>query len=311
MTAYIIRRLLYVFPLVLGVTLLVFLIFDSGMFGDPVVTMTGKHATPEQIAELRKDLGYDLPWYERYVDSLVNTVQFDFGRSRMHKTEITRMIVKGAGPSLAITLPGYLIATFLAVSLSLLCAAFRGGRLDRTLLIVAVAMMSVSSLVYIIFLQYFFAHRMHLAPVGGYDNGLRAIPYVALPVLIFVLLSIAPDLRFYRTSLLEEIKQDYVRTARAKGVSEKKVLFVHVLRNGMIPILTRVVVVLPFLFIGSLLIEKFFGIPGLGFMVIDGVLNNDLPVVRAMTFVFAILFVVPNLVTDILYSVVDPRVRLG
>lgn len=311
MTAYILRRLLYSIPLVIGVSLLVFLIFDSGVFGDPVVSMVGKMATPEQIAELREDYGYDKPWPERFWTGLVDTVTFDFGRSRQHKTDILEMIVRGAGPSLTVTLPGYLIATVLAVSLALFCAAFRGGMVDRTLLVVAVAMMSVSSVVYIIFGQYVVSHRLRLAPVGGYEYGPGAVAFVWLPVLIFVLLSVAPDLRFYRTSLLEEIKQDYVRTARSKGVNERKVLFVHVLRNGLIPILTNVIVVLPFLFTGTLLLERFFSIPGIGFMIVDGVTNADLPVVRALTFMFALIFVVSNLLTDVLYSIVDPRVRLS
>lgn len=311
MIAYIIRRLLQVIPIAIGVALIVFLIFDSGMLGSPVYLMVGKKATPESVKALEHALGYDLPATQRFFSSLGDLFTLEFGRSYQFKTRISEMIVRGAVPSLTITLPAYIISTVIAVSLALFCAAFRGGKLDKILLVVAVGMMSVSSLVYIIFGQYFFAHVLRWAPVGGYEPGLAAIPYVALPILIWVLLSIAPDLRFYRTSLLEEISQDYVRTARAKGVSERKVLFSHVLRNGLIPILTNIVVVLPFLFTGSLLIEKFFSIPGLGFMVVNGVTNADLPVVRAMAFIFAILYVVANLLTDVMYAVVDPRVRLS
>jgi peptide/nickel transport system permease protein len=310
-TLFILRRLLYTIPLVIGVALVVFLIFHSGVFGDPVAKMLGKAATAQKIAELRHDLGYDDPWYQQLWSYLTQVFTFDFGRSYQYKVKITEMLARGAVPSLSITLPGFAIATTIAVSLALLCAAFRGRLLDRTILVAAVSLMSVSSVVYIIFGQYVLAHGMGLFPVQGYERGPGAWRFVVLPVIIFVFLTVGPDLRFYRTALLEEIKQDYVRTARAKGVSGRKVLFVHVLRNGMVPILTRVVVELPFLFLGSLLLERFFGIPGLGGMTIEGVLANDLPVIRAMTFVFALLLVVGNLLTDIAYSIVDPRVRLA
>jgi peptide/nickel transport system permease protein len=311
MISYIVRRLLQVIPIAIGVAFIVFLIFDSGIAGDPIYTLIGKKASAAQVARLRIDMGYADPWYERFLGSLWDLLRFDFGRSFQYRTEISEMIWRGAIPSLTVTLPAYAISTVIAVSLALFCAAFRGGKLDRVLLIVAAAMMSVSSLVYIIFGQFFFAHVIPIAPVGGYEHGFRALPYVMLPIVIWVFLSIAPDLRFYRASLLEEVGQDYVRTARSKGLSERRVLFVHVLRNGMIPILTRVVVVLPFLFTGSLLIEQFFNIPGLGFMVVNGVITADLPVVRAMAFLFAILYVIANLLTDVMYAVVDPRVRLS
>ena len=311
MTAYILRRALYIVPLVLGVALIVFLVFDSGMLGDPVARMLGRHATPEKIAEYRTALGYDDPIWTRFGRYLWSIVTFDLGRSSEYKLEVSEIIRRGIGPSLAITLPAFLLATVVAVSMSVVCAAWRGRFVDRATLVVAVALMSVSSLVYIIFAQYFLAFRMRLFPVMGYESGPGATRFVALPILIFVLLTIGPDLRYYRTAMLEEIKQDYVRTARAKGVSERKVLFVHVLRNGMIPVLTRVVVELPFLFVGSILLERFFGIPGLGGITIESVLTSDMPVVRAMTFIFAGLLIVANLLTDIAYTIADPRVRLS
>jgi peptide/nickel transport system permease protein len=312
MTGYVVRRLLYVIPLVLGVALIVSLIFNSGLFGDPAQTMLGKHATADAIEKLREDMGLNKAWYEQYWDYLQSLWTLDFGRSHQYKVRISEMLVRGAVPSLTITLPAFAIATTIAVSLSLLCAAFRGKAIDRSILVAAVGLMSVSSLVYIIFGQYFLAHKLDIGlPVQGYERGPGALRFVILPIIIFVFLTIGPDLRFYRTAMLEEIKQDYVRTARAKGVSERVVLFRHVLRNGMIPILTRVVVELPFLFLGSLLLERFFSIPGLGGMTITGVLTNDLPVLRAMTFIFAVLLVVGNLLTDIAYTIVDPRVRLG
>lgn len=310
MAAYVLRRLLYLIPLVFGVSLVVFAIFDLGLFGDPVAAKLGKYATPEAIARLRHDMGFDRAWYVRFGEQLWRTVTFEFGRSSQYKVPISEILRRGAIPSLTITLPAFALATTIAVSLSVLCAAFRGRALDKALLVAAVALMSVSSLVYIIFGQYFLAHRLGMFPLLGYEHGVGAIPYVLLPILIFVFLSIGPDLRFYRAAMLEEVQQDYVRTARAKGLSERVVFFRHVLRNGLIPILTRVVVEMPFLVLGSLLLERYFAIPGLGGIVITGVLSNDLPVIRAMTFLFAVFLIVGSLLTDIAYSIADPRVRL-
>ncbi len=310
MTAYLVRRLLYVVPLVLGVSLIVFFIFDSGILGDPVARMLGKHATAAQIAEYRHALGYDDPIYERFGRYLSAIVRFDFERSSEYKLPVSEIIERGMWPSLSITAPAFLLATLVAVSMSLVCAAFRGRLVDRATLVVAVGLMSVSSLVYIVFAQYLLSYGLRVFPVMGYEYGLGSWRFVLLPILIFVLLTIGPDLRFYRTAMLEEIRQDYVRTARAKGVTETRVLFVHVLRNGMIPVLTRVVVELPFLFVGSILLERFFGIPGLGAITVESVIANDVPVVRAMTFIFAVLLILANLATDVAYTLADPRVRL-
>jgi peptide/nickel transport system permease protein len=309
--AYILRRLLYVVPLVIGVSFVVFSIFESRLFGDPVKGLLSKYGKLETEAMLRADLGYDRPFLVRYWDFLTDVVTLNFGNSSEYHVPVTEMISRGMGPSLSITLPAFLVATTVAVSLSILCAAFRGRILDRGVVVAAVALMSISSLVYIIVGQYLLAHELGLFPTEGYERGPGAWRFVALPVIIFVFLTIGPDLRFYRTAMLEEVKQDYVRTAKAKGVAPGRVLFVHVLRNGMIPILTRVVVELPFLFVGSILLEKFFNIPGLGGITIQGVLANDRPVVQAMTFIFAILLIVGNLLTDIAYTIADPRVRLG
>lgn len=311
MIAYILRRLLYVVPLVIGVSFVVFSIFESRLFGDPVKGLLSKYGKLETEAMLRADLGYDRPFLVRYWDFLTDVVTLNFGNSSEYHVPVTEMISRGMGPSLSITLPAFLVATTVAVSLSILCAAFRGRILDRGVVVAAVALMSISSLVYIIVGQYLLAHELGLFPTEGYERGPGAWRFVALPVIIFVFLTIGPDLRFYRTAMLEEVKQDYVRTAKAKGVAPGRVLFVHVLRNGMIPILTRVVVELPFLFVGSILLEKFFNIPGLGGITIQGVLANDRPVVQAMTFIFAILLIVGNLLTDIAYTIADPRVRLG
>jgi peptide/nickel transport system permease protein len=309
MLAYVIRRLLYTIPLVLGVAMIVWLVFDSGILGDPAQKLVGKSASPEELEALRIDLGFRDPPWTRFGRFLGDIAALDFGRSREFKLNVVEMIARGVGPSLALTAPAFLVATLIAIALSLFCAAYRGGFLDRTLVVVAVALMSVSSLVYIIFGQYFLGYHGPF-PVAGFAYDARMAWYLALPWVIFVFLTVGPDLRFYRTAVLEEVKQDYVRTAKAKGVHGRKILFVHILRNAMIPILTRIVVVLPFLFTGSLLLEQFFQIPGIGGITVMGVLNDDMPVIRAMTFVFAILFIIGNLLTDILYTVVDPRVRL-
>ena len=311
MIAYLVRRFLYVIPLVLGVSLFVFLVFDSGILGDRAASQLGKHASPAALARLRHDLGLDLPFLERLWNYAKDVFTLDFGRSWSTKIPITEIVAKSLWPSISLTLPAFAISTLLAVSLSVLCAAFRGGKLDKTLLIGAVALMSVSSLVYIIFGQYFLSFEAGLFPISGYTRGPGALEYLALPVLIFVFLNIAPDLRFYRTAMLEEVRQDYVRTARAKGLAESRVLFAHVLRNGLIPVVTQVVVSIPFLFLGSILLERFFGIPGIGGVVIQAIEKTDIPVIRALTVVFALVVVVANLATDVAYTLIDPRVRLG
>lgn len=311
MIAYVLRRLLYVVPLVAGVSVIVFLIFDSGILGDRAASQLGKHASAESLAQLRADLGLDRPLHERFWNYAKDLATLDFGRSTSTKIPITEIVAKSVWPSISLTLPAFALSTLLAVSLAVLCAAFRGGVIDRVLLIGAVALMSVSSLVYILFGQYLLAYRAGLFPVAGYVRGPGLYAYLALPILIFVFLNIGPDLRFYRTAMLEEVRQDYVRTARSKGLGEGRVLFVHVLRNGLIPVVTQVVVSLPFLFLGSLLLERFFAIPGLGGVVIQAVEKSDFAIIRAMTLVFAVLIVVANLLTDLAYTLIDPRVRLG
>jgi peptide/nickel transport system permease protein len=311
MTGYVLRRLLYVVPLLLGVTLVVFLVFDSGILGEAGHGQLGKYTTAEEIARYRHDMGLDDPLHVRYWTFVKQLLSFDLGRSEQYHVPVAEMLRRGVGPSLAVTLPAFVVATILAVSLSLVCAAFRGKPIDRGVLVVSVALMSVSALVYIIAGQFLLAHKLELFPTDGFVRGTGAWRYVMLPGIIFVFLTVGPDLRFYRTAMLEEIKQDYVRTAKAKGVSSRKVLFVHVLRNGMIPILTRVVVELPFLFVGSILLESFFNIPGLGGITIQGVTMHDMPVVRAMTVIFAVLLILGNLLTDLAYTIADPRVRLS
>ncbi|EQC51084.1 ABC transporter permease [Bacteriovorax sp. DB6_IX] len=308
--SYVIRRLLYTIPIVLGVCLIIFIIFNVSGY-DPAQHLLGKHATAKQIAEVRRELGLNKPLVQQYFDIVKSAFTFDFGRSWSTKQKIIDMIKEGAVPSLTVTLPAFLISTILAILISIVVAFKRGTLLDRALVIKCVGMMSIPSLAYILFFQYFFAYKLGWFEISGYEMGFpNFIPYIILPVFIYVVLSIGPDVRYFRTVILDDIYQDYVRTARAKGLSETKVLLKHVLKNSMIPIITYVVIQIPFLILGALLIESFFSIPGLGGLTVKAVFDSDFPVIKAMTILSAIAYIVFTVITDILYTLVDPRVRL-
>ncbi|MCP4912466.1 MAG: ABC transporter permease [Oligoflexia bacterium] len=308
---YIIRRLLYVIPVLLGVCAIIFVLFNL-VSPDPTLIMLGKHASVKQMAELRAELGLDRPMIEQYFDIVKSAFTFDFGRSWTTKQEISEMIKAGALPSLTVTFPAFILATVIAVAISLFVAFYRGKFLDKSVVLLCVALMSISSLAYILFGQYFFAFKLGLFEISGYEQAFPDfIPYVMLPILILIIISIGPDVRFYRTVMLDEIYQDYVRTARAKGLGEKMILFKHVLKNAMIPIITFVVIRLPFLILGTLLIESFFSIPGLGGITLNAINSSDFPVIRAMTVLSAVAYIIFSVITDVLYTLVDPRVRLG
>ncbi len=308
--AYIIRRLLYVIPVLLGVCLIIFVLFNL-VSPDPTLIMLGKHASVSQMEDLRRELGLDRPWFLQYLDVVKSAFTFDFGRSWSTKQEIIEMIKAGAIPSLTLSIPAFVISTFLSISISLFVAFFRGTILDRTIVFLCVTMMSISSLAYILFGQWFFAFKLGLFEISGYEFGFPYfIPYVILPVLIWVMLGIGPDVRFYRTIILDEIYQDYVRTARAKGLSENKIMFKHVLKNAMIPIITYVIIQIPFLILGALLLETFFSIPGLGGIVLSAINSSDFPVVKAMTILISVAYIIFSVLTDVMYTLVDPRVRL-
>ena len=308
---YTFRRLLYVIPVLLGVCLIIFLLFNV-VAGDPTHILLGKHATAKQMAELRHELGLDRSWFMQYLDLVQSAFTFDFGRSWSTKQLISTMIAEGAIPSLTLTVPGFFISTIFSVSLALLVSFFRGGLFDKLTVFICISLMSIPSLAYILFGQYFFAYKLGMFEISGYDFGFPYfIPYIQLPVLIWITLTIGPDLRFYRTVVLDEVYQDYVRTARAKGLGEKVILFKHVLKNAMIPIITYVVIQIPFLILGALLIESFFGIPGLGGITLNAINSSDFPVIRAMTILSAVAYIIFGVITDVLYTVVDPRVRLN
>ena len=308
--AYIIRRTLYVVPVLVGVTLLIFILFNL-VAGDPTYLLLGKHASLAQMQELRRELGLDRPWFLQYWDILSSAFTFDFGRSWSSKQEIITMIKQGAIPSLTVTLPAFIIGLFLSVSISLFISFHRGKMVDRVVVFATVALMSFPSLAYILFGQYFFGYKLGWFEISGYEFGFPYfIPYVILPAMIWVMVSVGPDVRFYRTIMLDEIYQDYVRTARAKGLAESLILFKHVLKNAMIAIITHVMNQIPFLFLGSLLLESFFGIPGLGGLILEALNNNDFPTLKAMAILIAVIYTFFNLLMDVLYTAVDPRVRL-
>jgi peptide/nickel transport system permease protein len=310
MLAYITRKLLQTIPTMFGVALIVFVLFNM-VGGDPTYQMLGKHASAQQIAELRHEYGFDQPKYIQFGRYLKQIVTFDYGRSYATRQPIGQMILNGIGPTLTLAIPAFFLTTVFAVAIGLLVAYFRGRWVDKVVVVACVFGMSMPMLAYILFGQYFFAYKWELFPISGFEPGwLERFDYVALPLLIWVVVSLGYDVRFYRTAIVEETHQDYVRTARAKGLSEKRIYLKHVLKNSMVPILTNVVIEIPLLILGSFLLESFFGIPGLGSITINAIHNSDFPVIKAMTTLMAVLFIFGNLLTDVLYTLVDPRVSL-
>lgn len=307
---YIIRRLLYTIPIMIGIALITFLLFNV-VGGDPVLSMLGKHATPRAIMELRAELGLDRPLFYQFMDFLKQIVTFDFGRSYANKQEISSMIFRAAPVSFSLAFPGFLLSVCLSIALALFVAFWRGSWIDRSIVLLCVVGLSIPSLGYILAGQKFLAYELGWFPISGYTSEFpQMISYLALPWVIWIALALGGELRFYRTVMLDEVNQDYIRTARSKGLTEKVVMFKHVLKNAMIPIITSVIIEIPFLITGSLLLESFFGIPGLGSMVIDAFNTSDFPVIKAEVIIFSLLFCLFNLLTDICYALVDPRVSL-
>ena len=311
MLAYIARRLWQMIPTMLGVMLLVFLLFNW-VAGDPAYILAGKISNPEQIANIRRQLGIDEPVYIQLWIFLKQVVSFDFGASWSTGESVSRILATRLGPSLTLLIPLIILETVIAVALALAVAHVRGSLTDRAVMIVCTVGMSISILVYIIVFQYGFAYKLGLFPVQGWGEGFgeNLFRYAALPILILLAVGIAPNLRLFRTFVLDEINQDYVRTARAKGVSESRILWVHVLRNAAIPIITHVMSSLPALLMGAFLVERFFSIPGIGREVILAVERSDFPLIKAITVYVAIATMFFNLLADLLYQAVDPRVQL-
>jgi len=324
MIAYILRRILYAIPILIGVNLLTFVLFFVVNTPDNMarIHLGIKHVTPDAIAKWKHEHGYDKPllWNESvdgvnkatetiFFDKSVGMFAFRFGRSDEGR-DIGRDIGTRMWPSLAIALPVFLVGLAVNITFAMLMAFFRATYIDFSGVVLCVAMMSISGLFYIIGGQYLVSKMLHLVPISGFDSGTNALKFIVLPVLIGVIGGIGSGSRWYRTIFLEETSKDYVRTARAKGLSELRVLFGHVLKNAMIPILTGVVVVIPSLFMGSLVTESFFGIPGLGSYTINAINAQDFAVVRAMVFLGSFLYIVGLVLTDISYTLVDPRIRL-
>ncbi len=325
MIAYLIRRLLYAVPILIGVNLLTFALFFVVNTPDDMARMQLgiKRVTPEAIRQWEEQKGYDKPlFFNRAADGMgkitatifwqksASMFVLDFGYSDDGRN-ISREITTRMWPSLAIALPTFLIGLLIYVSFALVMTLFRATLLDSAGVALCVVLMSISGLFYIIGGQFLISKLWHLVPISGYAGGLNSFRFVVLPVVIGVISGIGSSSRWYRTIFLEEMGKDYVRTARAKGLSELGVLFTHVLKNAMIPILTGVVVVIPLLFMGSLLTESFFGIPGLGSYTIDAINAQDFSIVRAMVFLGSLLYIAGLILTDISYTLVDPRVRLS
>lgn len=324
MYAYVVRRILYALPILIGVNLITFALFFVVNSPDDMarIHLGAKHVTAEAIERWKTEHGYDKPLFfndsavgvARLTDTLfvqksLRLFVFDFGQADDGRA-IGREITTRMWPSLAIALPTFLIGLAVYISFALLLVFFRATYLDVAGVVLCVALMSISGLFYVIGGQYLLGKLWNLVPISGYAPGLEGVKFLTLPVLVGVVASLGDSSRFYRTLFLEEIHKDYVRTARAKGLPERVVLFRHVLGNAMIPILTGVVVVIPRLFLGSLIVESFFGIPGLGSYTIDAIQAQDFAIVRAMVFLGSVLYILGLLLTDLSYTLVDPRVRL-
>ncbi|WKB51154.1 ABC transporter permease [Eleftheria terrae] len=311
MTAYVVRRLWQMIPTLAGVILLVFFLFKT-FGGDPAEILAGLSARPEQIAAIRQELGLDRPVLEQLWIFVRQVLSFDWGRSWATNEAVGALFASRLPATLTVMLPILVLEVVLAVPLALAVAAVRGSLTDRAIMVMTTVALSISFLVYVIVGQWLFAFKLGWFPVQGWTDSLwtNLLTYAPLPVLLAVTVSLAPQTRLYRSFFLDEIGQDYVRTARAKGLSERAVLLRHVLRNAMIPILTNIGAGLPGVFVGSFLIEVFFSIPGLGREVLLAVNRSDYPVIQAVTLYLAMLTMVINLLTDLLYRWADPRVVL-
>jgi peptide/nickel transport system permease protein len=326
MSRYILRRILYAVPTLIGVNVLIFaLFFVVNSPDDMARTILGdKNVTPAAIENWKQENGYHVPlfWnrqasgFARLTDTIffsksIRLFVFDFGNSDRSGTSIGDQIRLRMLPSLAIAVPTFILGLLVNISFALIVAFYRATYLDYWALILCVITMSISALFYIIGGQYLFAICLRLVPISGFETGASMLKFVFLPVVIGVVSGVGVGVRFYRIIFLEVIGNDYIRTARAKGLSEVQVLFKHVLKNAMIPILTGIVMTIPFLFYGSLLMEAFFAIPGLGGYTLEAINAQDFAVVRSMVYLGAVLNVAGLVLTDISYTLVDPRVRLG
>lgn len=323
MWAFIVRRLIYNIPVYLGI---IFLVMIALRVNDPIYAYLPKQATEEDIKNLREKAGLDKPFPVQYALFLKQIVTLDFNNQswaqpgRTVGDKLRNAII----PSLSLTLPALALTAMISICVGIVSSYFRGRPVDRILVIFAVLGMSISFLVYIILGQYFGAYWLNqelsesldrdvkIFAISGYEQGITHWPfYCLLPVLISVIVAMGYDTRFYRAVMVEETGKDYITTARAKGAGKRKIMFVHMLRNAMIPIITRIMITLPFLITGSILLEMFFGIPGMGQTLITAINDKDFPVIQGFTAIFAAVFIVSNILTDVMYALVDPRVRVS
>ncbi|MFM8692483.1 ABC transporter permease [Limnohabitans sp.] len=311
MGAYVLRRLWQMVPTLLGVILLVFFLFNW-VGGDPAYVLAGLFSNDAQIEAIRRELGLDQPLWVQLWIFIKQVVTFDFGNSWTSGESVSSLFLSRLPATITLLLPLLVIETLLCLALAVWLAWVRGGLVDRVTMVVFTTAMSISILVFIILGQYVLAYRWGLFPVQGWSDDLwtNLTRYAPLPILLGLLVSIAPNTRLFRSFVIEEMGQEYVRTAYAKGLSRRRVLFVHVLRNSMIPVITFVVANLPALLLGSFLLERFFGIPGMGREIILAVERSDFPVIKATTIYLAIATMIFNLIGDLLYQVTDPRVVL-
>jgi peptide/nickel transport system permease protein len=325
MMAYLLRRLLYAVPVLLAVNVITFALFFMVNSPDQMaqVQLGIKHITPEAVQQWKVERGYHKPLFfnhaatgmEKITDTIfyeksLRLFVFDFGKSDEGRLILDDIRAR-MGPSLAVQIPVFIIGITVNVVCALLVVMFRASLFELAAMVLCVTLFSISGVFYIIGGQFLFAKLWNLVPVSGYLHGTEALKFLILPVIVGVVSGIGGGVRLYRMIFLEEVYKDYIRTARAKGLSEEAILFRHLLPNGLIPILTGIVVVIPALFMGSLLLESFFGIPGLGSFTIDGIQAQDFSIVRSMVFLGAVLYIIGLLLTDISYTLVDPRVRLS
>ena len=311
MAAYLLRRLWQTIPTLAGVILLVFVLFRF-FGGDPAEILAGQIAKPDQIAAIRQQLGLDQPWWIQLWIFFKQVLTFDWGRSWATNEAVAELFRDRLPNTLTVMVPILVLEVILAIPLALAVAVVRGSLTDRLVMVLTTVALSISFLVYVIVGQWLFGFKLGWFPVQGWSPSVwtNLVTYAPLPVLLAVTVSLAPQTRLYRTFFLDEIEQDYVRTARAKGLTERVILLRHVLRNAMIPILTSIGTGLPGIFVGSFLIEVFFSIPGLGREVLLAVNRSDYPVIQAVTVYLAAITMLINVLTDVLYKLVDPRVVL-
>jgi peptide/nickel transport system permease protein len=310
MLKYVARRLWEVVPTTFGILLLTFILFNV-VGGSPAETVLGKNATAEAIAAFNSKWGYDKPlvWStdSQFVNFITSLAKGDLGYSLEMNEPVKDILLRGVGPSLSLTVPILLGGTILALMLAMLAAACRGRALDKAVLVGSTVLMSVNYVVWVLLGQFLLSYKAGVFPVWGYESAFHLV----LPVFIGVFSSLGTDVRFFRTAILDEAYRPYVLTARAKGLARPVVMMRHILPNALIPIVTYVSLSIPWLFTGSLLLESFFGIPGLGSVSINAIHSADMAVVRAVVVVGALLYQFVNLATDLLYAALDPRVRLA